>query len=158
MIYVLIIILQLFSSDFELLSSYTFESYCSQLFILKENGQMQFFKNTLVARSSCEKEHSNCQSKDFCESGESKDASKSQAGCNVTHFSGSNVVNQQRTVVKKAMQMKKVYILKKLKWHVACGFYRTKEETFNPLLSTHCLFCTTVFGNSNLAPGHLKNI
>jgi len=43
MIYVLIIILQLFSSDFELLLSYTFESYCSQLFILKENGQMQFF-------------------------------------------------------------------------------------------------------------------
>jgi len=26
----------------------------------------------------------------------------------------------------------------------------------NPYPSAHCLFCTTVFGNSNLAPGHLK--
>jgi len=43
MICVLIISLQLFSSDFELLSSYTFGSYCSQLFTL-ENGQMQFKK------------------------------------------------------------------------------------------------------------------
>ena len=25
-----------------------------------------------------------------------------------------------------------------------------------PYHSVHCLFCTTVFGNSNLAPGHLK--
>jgi len=55
MICVLIITLQLFSSDFEQLSSYTFESYCSQLLTPKENGQMQFFKNTLVARDSCEK-------------------------------------------------------------------------------------------------------
>jgi len=70
-------------------------------------------------------------------------------------------VNQQRTVVKKAIQTKKVYILKKRKWHddhITCGFYRTREEMLNPYPSAHCLFCTTVFGNSNLAPGHLKNI
>ena len=48
-----------------------------------------------------------CQSKDFSESGKSKDLSKSHAGCNVAHFSVSNVVNQQRTVVKKAIQTKK---------------------------------------------------
>jgi len=105
MICVLIISLQLFSSDFELLSSYTFGSYCSQLFTLKWTDAI--FNNTLVARGSCEKEHSNCQSKDFSESGKSKDLSKSHAGCNVTRFSGSNVANQQRTVVKQAMQTKK---------------------------------------------------
>jgi len=74
-------------------------------------------KNTLVESDTCEKEHSNCQSKDFGESWESKDVSKSHAECNVTHFSGDNVVNQLRTVGKKAIQTKKVYILKKRKWH-----------------------------------------
>ena len=61
----LIITSQLFSSDFELLPSNTFESYCIQLFSLKENGRTQFFKNTLVERDSHEKEHSNGQCKDF---------------------------------------------------------------------------------------------
>jgi len=42
MICVLIIILQLFSSDFELLSSYTFEHYCSQLFTLKKMDRCIF--------------------------------------------------------------------------------------------------------------------
>ena len=44
-------------------------------------------------------------------------------------------MNQQRTVVKKAIQTKKVYILKKRKWHddhITCGFYRTREEMLNP--------------------------
>ena len=99
MICTLIITLQLISSDFELLSSNTFESYCIQLFTLKENGQTQFFKNALVARDSYEKEHSNGQCKDFSESGESKDVNKSHAECNATHFSGSNVVNQQRRLL-----------------------------------------------------------
>jgi len=59
--------------------------------------------------------------------------------------------------------MKKVYILKKRKWHdhddyIACGFYRTKEEMLNPYPSVHCLLCKTVFGNSNLAPEHFKNL
>ena len=70
-------------------------------------------------------------------------------------------MNQQRTVVKKAIQMKKVYIAKKRKWHgdyIACGFYGTKEEMLNPYSSAHCLFGTTTFGNSHLAPRHLKNI
>jgi len=44
MVCVLIITLQLFSSHFQLLASYAFESYCSQIFTLKENGQMQFYK------------------------------------------------------------------------------------------------------------------
>jgi len=103
------------------------------------------------------KEHSNCQSK----SGQSKDVSKSHAEGNVTYLSGSNVVNQQRTVVKKAIQMKKVYTVKKRQWrddYIVCGFYRIKEEMLNPYPSAHYLFCTTVFGNSNLAPRHLKNI
>jgi len=55
----------------------------------------------------------------------------------------------------------KVYILKKRKWHgdyITYGFYRTKEEMLNPYPSAHYLFCTTEFGNSSLAPGHLKNI
>ena len=43
--------------------------------------------------------YSHCQSKDFNESGESKVVSKSHAECNVAHFSGSNVVNQQCTTV-----------------------------------------------------------
>jgi len=70
-------------------------------------------------------------------------------------------VNQQRGVVTKAIQTKKVYILKKRKWHddyISCGFYGTKEEILNPYPSVHSLFCTTVFGNNNLAPGHFKNI
>jgi len=84
----------------------------------QENGQMHLKKNnTFVAKDSCEKDHSNYQSKDFGESGESKDVSKSHAECNVTHFSGDNVVNQLRTVAKKAIQTKKVYILMKRKWH-----------------------------------------
>jgi len=48
-----------------------------------------------VAIVSCEKECSICQSKDFSESGESKYVSKPHGECNVTHFSGSNVKNQQ---------------------------------------------------------------
>jgi len=36
--------LQFFCSDFRLLSSYTFENYCSKLFILKEIGYLDFFK------------------------------------------------------------------------------------------------------------------
>jgi len=68
--------------------------------------RLEFFKNTLVAKQSCEKDHSNSQSKDFSESRESKDVSKSHAEGNVTHFSGSNVVNQQCTPVKKAIQKK----------------------------------------------------
>ena len=70
-------------------------------------------------------------------------------------------MNQQRTVVKKAIHMKKVYIVKKRKWHgdyIACGFYRTKKEILNPYPSAHCLFGTTTFGNSHLAPGQLINI
>ena len=70
-------------------------------------------------------------------------------------------MNQQRAVVKKAIQTKQVHILKKRKWHddyISCGFYGTKEEILNPYTSVHYLFCTTVFGNSNLAPGHFKNI
>jgi len=69
-------------------------------------------------------------------------------------------VNQLRTVAKKAIQTKKVYILMKRKWHddYKRRFYRTKEEILNPYPSVHCLFCTTVFGNSNFAPGHFKNM
>ena len=70
-------------------------------------------------------------------------------------------MNQLRTVAKKAIQTKKVFILKKRKWHddyIARGFYRTKEEMLNPYPSVHCLFCTTVFGHCNLAPGHFKNM
>jgi len=105
-----IITSQLFSSDFELLSSNTFESFCIQLFSLKENGQTQFFKNTLVARDSYEKEHSNGHCKDFSKSGESKDANKSHAECNATHFSGSDVVNQQHRL----LLWKKLFRLKNL--------------------------------------------
>jgi len=36
--------LQFFCSGFRLLSSYTFESYCSKLFFLKEIGHNSFFK------------------------------------------------------------------------------------------------------------------
>jgi len=41
--------------------------------------------------------------------------------------------------------------------HIAFGFYRTKEQMFNPYPSRHCQFYTDVFGKSSLAPGHLKN-
>jgi len=41
--------------------------------------------------------------------------------------------------------------------HIAFGFYRKKEQMFNPGPSGHCLFYTNVFGKSSLAPGHLKN-
>jgi len=64
--------LQFFCSDFRLLSSYTFENYCSKLFILKEIGHLDFLKKNLVAKDSCEKEHSNCQSKYFSEISESR--------------------------------------------------------------------------------------
>ena len=72
--------LQFFCSDFRLLSSYTFENYCSKLFILKEIGQtilkeighLDFLKKNLVAKDSYEKEHSNCQSKYFSEISESR--------------------------------------------------------------------------------------
>jgi len=65
------------------------------------------------------------------------------------------------TTVKIATQKEKVCIAKKRKWnydYIACGIYRTKEEMLNPYPSAHCLFCKTVFGSSNLVPGHLKNI
>jgi len=61
------------------------------LFILKENGHMQFFKENLATKDSCEKEHSNCHS-------EYKDVSKSFAECNVAHFSGSNTESQHSGV------------------------------------------------------------
>jgi len=69
--------LELFSLDFGLLSSCTYERFSSKLFSLKENGPTRFFKNSLVARDSWEKEHSNCQGEGFSESGKSKDVSKS---------------------------------------------------------------------------------
>jgi len=40
----LILTLQFFSSDIRLLSFYTFERYCSKLFILNENENKQFLK------------------------------------------------------------------------------------------------------------------
>ena len=40
--------------------------------------------------------------------------------------------------------------------YTAYGFYRTKEEALNLYPSACCLFCTAVFGNSNLTPGHLQ--
>ena len=64
--------LQFFCSDSGLLSCYTFEDCCSKLFILKEIGHLDFLKNNLVAKDSCEKEHSNFQSKDFSEISESR--------------------------------------------------------------------------------------
>ena len=33
-----------------------------------------------------------------------------------------------------------------------------KNCLINPYPWAYCLFCKSVFGNSNLAPGHLKNI
>ena len=33
-----------------------------------------------------------------------------------------------------------------------------KRKVLNPYPPANCLFCTTVFGNSNLVPGHLKII
>jgi len=63
--------------------------------------------------------------------------------------------------VTEAIQTKKVDIAKKCKWHddcIACGFYHTKEKMLKPYPPANCLFCTTVFGNSNLFPGHLKII
>ena len=102
---------------------------------------------------------SNCQGKDFSESGKSKDVSKTHAECYVVHVSGSNVENQQCSVVKKAIQEKKACIAKKRNWndeYIACEFYRTKGKMLNPDRSARALFCTTVIGNSNLVPGHLE--
>jgi len=39
----LILTLQFLSSDFELQSPYTFESCCSKLFTLEENGHAEYF-------------------------------------------------------------------------------------------------------------------
>jgi len=75
----LILTLHFFSSDFRLLSSYTFERYCSKLLILKKIAMRNFLKKKLVAKGSCKKEHSNYQRKYFSESSESVDVSKSLA-------------------------------------------------------------------------------
>jgi len=104
--------LQFFCSDFRLLSSYTIVSHCSKLFFLKEIGHMHFLKRNLVAKNSCEKEHSNCQSKYFSELSESKDGRKSHAECNIVQFSGSNVESHQCAVMKKVIQEKKACIVK----------------------------------------------
>ena len=90
MISVLILTLHFFSSDFKLLSSYTFERYCSKLLILKKVDMRNFLKTSLAAKGSCKQEHSNYQRKYFSESSESMDL-KSHADCNVAHFSGSKV-------------------------------------------------------------------
>jgi len=116
---------------------------------------------TLEVKDSCEKEHSNYQWKYFSESSECKDVSKSHAECNATHFSGSYVESQQCTfyTVKKVIQEKKACIVKKNKWsdtRILYLFCRTKEEMLYRYPSGYCLFCITVFGKSNLAPGHLK--
>jgi len=109
--------LQFFCSDFRLLSSYTFESYCSKLFFLKEIGHMHFLKKNLVAKNSCEKEHSNCRSKYFSELSESKDGRKSRAECNMAHFSASNVESHQCVVIRKVIQEKKACIVKERSLH-----------------------------------------
>ena len=114
-----------------------------------------FLKKNLVAKNSCEKEHSNCQSKYFSKLSESKDASKSHAKCNIAHVSGSNVESHQRVVIKKVIQEKKACIVKD-EAYIAYGFYHTKEETLNPYPSGHFLFYKIVFDNLNLASGHLK--
>ena len=50
-----------------------------------------FLKKNLVAKGSCEKEHSNYQWQYCSESSESVDVSKSLAKCNVARFSGSKI-------------------------------------------------------------------
>jgi len=71
-----------------------------------------FLKKNLVAKNSCEKEHSNCESKYFSKLSESKDGRKSHAECNIVHFSGSNVESHQCIVIKKVIQEKKSCIVK----------------------------------------------
>jgi len=66
------------------------------------------------------------------------------------------------TVKKKVIEEKRLVLLKKHKWRsdvcIVYGFCHTKEEMLKPLSSGHCLFYTTIFGKSNSAPGHLKNM
>ena len=57
------------------------------------------------------------------------------------------------------IQKRKVCNIKKCKWnnnYIAYGFYCTKEEALNPYPLARYLFCTAVFGNNNLTPGHLQ--
>ena len=42
--------------------------------------------------------------------------------------------------------------------YTAYGFYCTKKEALNPYPSARCLFCTAVFGNSNLTPGNFAQL
>ena len=147
-----------FSLDFRLLSSCTYERFCSKLFTLKENWPTRFFKNSWVSRDSWEKEHSNCQGEDFSESEQSKDVSKSHSEYplfrELRWESAGNCC-------KEAIEKKKACMMKKRKWnddYIPCRFHRVEEEMLNLYRSAHCLFCANAFGNNNLAPGHLKII
>ena len=145
--------LWLFSLDFRLLSCCTYERFCSKLFTLKENWPTRFFKNSLLARDSWEKEHSNCQGEDFSESGQSKDVSKSHPEYPLfreLHWESAGNCCKEAIKKKKACKWNDDYI--------SCRFHRVKEEMLNLYRSAHCLFSTTVFGNNNLAPGQLKMI
>jgi len=73
----------------------------------------------LVAKNSCEKEHSNRESKYFSELSESKDGRKSHSECNIVHISGSNVESHQCIVIKKVIQEKKACIVKERSLHRA---------------------------------------
>jgi len=56
------------------------------LFILKENGHAQFFKEKLLAKDSYEKEYSIFHSKYFSKSSESKNVSKYLAADSLKHL------------------------------------------------------------------------
>ena len=77
---------------------------------------------------------------------------------NAAQVTGINNETDECSVAMATIQKRKVCNVKKRKWndnYTAYGFYRTKE-VLNPYPSARCLFCTAVFGNSNLTPGHLQ--
>ena len=78
---------------------------------------------------------------------------------NAAQVTGINNETGECSAAMATTQKRKVCNVKKRKWndnYTVYRFYCTKEEALNPYPSARCLFCTAVFGNSNLTPGHLQ--
>ena len=77
---------------------------------------------------------------------------------NAAQVTGINNETDECSVAMATIQKRKVRNVKKHKWndnYTAYGFYCTKGA-LNSYPLAHFLFCTAVFGNSYLTPGHLQ--